>query len=43
MFLHQNEVLLEEFGKTAFNKISMKHFDFLLCEKDTISIVAAGY
>lgn len=25
----------------AFNKISAKHFDYVLCEKDTLNIVAA--
>ena len=26
---------------TAFNKISAKHFDYVLCEKDTLNVVAA--
>jgi hypothetical protein len=26
---------------TAFNKISKKHFDFVLCDKDTLSVLAA--
>jgi hypothetical protein len=26
--------------QTAFNRISSKHFDYVLCEKDTLSVIA---
>lgn len=41
------DVLLPEKGlnksqwQTAFNKVALKHFDFILCEKDTLNVLAA--
>lgn len=35
------KTLVKSDWRIAFNKISKKHFDFVLCDKDTLSVLAA--